>query len=170
MIYKKILNRKYSLWLQGLSAVLTMAFIMTMCSCQSTYEANYSPEKFEKLEEPAQQEILQITTKDSVFSTPKYTMNYVSAVKAMSSYFQLVRIDTVVVKTSEKRTLKQIKDIRDLKLSEIKYIKVEQSEFHFGKTMLYVGIGAAAVAIIWAVLGAIMMEKTMNAGVNSFWQ
>jgi len=140
MLHNKFLNTEYTPLIKALTLAVLVAFSFTLNSCETYYLKNYTPEQFETDEYARNGEILELKTKDSVINAKMYGLRYVEKTKTISSFFMLEKIDSVLAKDSKLKAYRIIKNVSDLKLSDVSSIKVEQSKFDAGKTFMWTGI------------------------------
>lgn len=140
MLYNKLLGLKFKIQIKIISLVVLTAFSLSLYSCESYYSRSYTPEQFETDEYARDGEILELKLKDSVINAEKYGIRFVEKNKNISSQFILEKIDSVFVKDSESKSFRIIKNVSELKLSDVSNIKVELSKFDGIKTLMWTGI------------------------------
>lgn len=140
MLYNKFLNTEYTPLIKALTLSVIAAFSLTLNSCATYYQRNYTPEQFETYEYARNGEILELKTKDSVINAKMYGLRYVEKTKTISSHFMLEKIDSVLAKDSKLKSYRIKKNVSELKLSDVSIITMEQSKFDAGKIFMWTGI------------------------------
>ena len=154
MLYSKIISTKYSSCFKLLSLILIASLIITLTSCETVNVNNYTPDKFEKLEEPSEYTVIELATKDTTLNTSSCEVKYFKGNAETPSLFKFEKIDSILAKDISSKAFRFQKKEYEIMLSDLKNIKTRDVEFNWGKTLMWSGI-VIGVVLVFAVLSYI---------------
>ena len=148
MIYTLIFKPKFRNTLRILAFIILVAFSISICSCQTVYTEDYTPDKLKTDEDV---KYLEAKTKnDSTINLYDYNVTYHENYKDSSKILLLKKPDT--------------KNTTELNLKNIKNIKVEKSKDNVGKTTIFICVLFVVIMGIYIGLLALGKHGPWNLG------
>lgn len=165
MLFSKFISTKYRLCIKSLSIILMGSFVLTVSSCETVSVHNYTPEKYEKLEEPSEQTVIELATNETTLNTSSCEVEYFKGKAEIPSKFNFEKIDTIPAKDISSKAFRLHKNKYEIILTDLKNIRTRDIDFNIGETLMWTGIATGIILVIGTIMYIISPPKMDFRGI-----